>query len=129
MIRVVLVVVVWVLGSVPVLAQSSVLDFSKPMTGKSRFGINLDGSPLEMGAPARRESSPGPVVACDGGPCGSGERTTSSAPPPADDQFATDGQSGNDNQPERPQQSEQSQQSEQTGSPASQGEAGDAVQR
>lgn len=127
MIRFVLVVLVWVFGSVPVLAQSSLLDFSKPMTGKSRFAINPDGSPLERGVPARQEApqarSSGPVVACDGGPCGSGERAASSAPQPADDQFATDGQSGNDDQSER------ADQSEQTRSPASQGEAGDAGQR
>lgn len=73
----VLAILVCIWGSVPGLAQSSVLDFSKPMTGKSRFGINPDGSPLELGAPSQLESDqvqqPGSDAAvvrpCDGGSC------------------------------------------------------------
>jgi hypothetical protein len=139
MIRVVLVVpaiLVCVLGSVPVLAQSSVLDFSKPMTGKSRFVINPDGSPLELGGPARPASrearSSAPVVACDGGPCRSGG--DASAPTQIDDQSGTDGQSatdaqsGTDEQSGKDNQAEKGEQSEQTKTPASRGEAGDAAE-
>jgi hypothetical protein len=106
MIRFVLALLVCVLGSVPVQAQSSLLDFSKPMTGKSRFGINPDGSPLEFGVPARRvpsreapssaPSSP-PAGACDG--CGStAER---SVPPETDGQAEKNDQPANDGQSEK----------------------------
>jgi hypothetical protein len=75
--RFVLTVLVCIFGSVPVLAQSSLLDFSKPMTGKSRFGINPDGSSLELGAPAQlepdrvQEAGAGAALVrpCDGGSC------------------------------------------------------------
>jgi hypothetical protein len=146
MIRFVLAVLIWVVGPVPVLAQSSLLDFSKPMSGKSRFVVNPDGSPLELGAPARRESqqASAPAVACDGGPCGSGADPSAQAQ--VDDQSGTDGRSGEDDQSGKDGQSrtdgqsgkdeqsgkddpsEKAVQSEQTTSPASQGEAGDAVQ-
>ena len=120
--RFVLAVLVCVLGSVPVLAQSSVLDFSKPMTGKSRFGMNPDGSPLELGVPARRvpareARSGAPAVACDGGPCGSAAGR--SAPPETDGQSETNDQPANDGQSEK---------DEQTKTPASQDEAGDVDQ-
>jgi hypothetical protein len=41
-------------------SAGSVLDFSKPQTGKSRSVINADGTPAEMGVPARTASRPGP---------------------------------------------------------------------
>src|SRR5258708_27809416 len=37
----------------PANAESSLLDFSKPMTGKSRFVFNSDGTPVEFGAHAQ----------------------------------------------------------------------------
>jgi len=90
MTRFVLAILVCICGPVPVLAQSSVLDFSKPATGKSRFAINPDGSPLKLGVPAQRgshrqaRSNPAAVRPCDGGSCGSGAER--SAPPPVEDQ-------------------------------------------
>jgi hypothetical protein len=39
-------------------AQSSVLDFSKPMTGKSRYVLHSDGTAVDMGAPARTATHP-----------------------------------------------------------------------
>ena len=81
MIRIVLTILVSILGSVPALAQSSMLDLSKPMTGKSRYGINSDGSPLELGVPARVQTDLDPgqqprsgaavVGPCGGTACGS----------------------------------------------------------
>ena len=117
--RFVLAVLVCVLGSVPVLAQSSVLDFSKPMTGKSRFGMNPVGSPLELGVPARRvparaARSSAPAVACDGGSCGSA--AARSAPPETDGQSEMNDQTANDAQPEK---------DEQPKAPASKDEAGE----
>jgi hypothetical protein len=122
MIRFVLAILVCVFGSVPVLAQSSLLDFSKPMTGKSRFGVNLDGSPLELGVPARRVPARGarssaPAVACDGGSCGSAAER--SAPLETDGQSETNDQSANEGQSEK---------DEQPKAPASQDEAGDVVE-
>jgi hypothetical protein len=35
--------------------QSAMVDLSKPMSGKSRFAINADGSPMELGAKPPRE--------------------------------------------------------------------------
>jgi hypothetical protein len=68
--------------ALPAAAESSVLDFSRPMTGKSRHAINSDGSPLELGAPAQVEPDPilqpqpesgGAIGArCGGGACRSG---------------------------------------------------------
>jgi hypothetical protein len=100
--RFVLAVVVCVCGSVPVQAQSSLLDFSKPMTGKSRFGINPDGSPLEFGVPARRvpsrqPASSAPAAACDGGSCDSAAER--SPPPETDGQSEQNGQPANESQP------------------------------
>jgi hypothetical protein len=137
MTRFVLAVLVCVFGSVPVLAQSSLLDFSKPMTGKSRFGINPDGSPLELGVPARRvpsreARSSAPAVACDGGSCGSAAER--SAPPETDGQSGKNDQSANDGQSEKDDQSgkrdcaPESSSCEQTKTPASQGEAGEVVE-
>lgn len=122
MIRFVLAILVCVFGSVPVLAQSSVLDFSKPMTGKSRFGINPDGSSLELGVPARRVPARGarssaPAVACDGSSCGSA--AVRAAPPETDGQSETNDQSANDGQSEK---------DEQPKAPASQDEAGEVVE-
>jgi hypothetical protein len=122
MIRFVLAILVCVFGSVPVLAQSSLLDFSKPMTGKSRFGTNPDGSPLELGVPARRvparaARSSAPAVACDGGSCGSAAER--SAPPETDGQSETNDQSANDVQSEK---------GEQPKAPASQDEAGEVAE-
>jgi hypothetical protein len=42
----------------PAQAQSSLLDFSKPMTGKSRYVHHSDGTPVDMGAPARTATQP-----------------------------------------------------------------------
>ena len=131
MIRFVLAILVCVFGSVPVLAQSSVLDFSKPMTGKSRFGINPDGSPLELGKPARRvpsreARSSAPTVACDGGSCGSAAER--SVPPETDGQSANDAQSEKDDQSGKGDCAPGSSGCEQTKAPASQDEAGEVVQ-
>ena len=88
MTRIVLTILACILGSVPALAQSSVLDLSKPMTGKSRYGINSDGSPLELGvpapAPAQTDLDPGQqprsgaavVGPCGGTACGSASAGT-----------------------------------------------------
>src|SRR5215475_9511008 len=49
----------------PAKAGSALVDLSKPMTGKSRYVVNADGTAVEMGAPARtpspaaRSSTPG----------------------------------------------------------------------
>jgi hypothetical protein len=122
MIRFVLAILVCVFGSVPVLAQSSVLDFSKPMTGKSRFAINPDGSSLELGVPSRRAPARGarssaPAVACDGGSCGSA--AARSAPPETDGQSEMNDQSANEGQSEK---------DEQPKAPASQDEAGEVAE-
>jgi hypothetical protein len=122
MIRFVLAILVCVFGSVPVLAQSSLLDFSKPMTGKSRFGINPDGSPLALGVPARRvpareARSSAPAVACDGGSCGSAAER--SAPLETDGQSEMNDQSANDGQSEK---------DEQPKAPASKDEAGEVAE-
>lgn len=46
----------------PAQAQSSVLDFSKPMTGKSRYMLNSDGTTADMGhAPTAAHPAPGPL--------------------------------------------------------------------
>jgi hypothetical protein len=37
-----------------------VLDFSKPMTGKSRYVVNSDGKPVDMGAHAPTTAHPAP---------------------------------------------------------------------
>jgi hypothetical protein len=37
-------------------AQSSIVDFSKPMTGQAQFVIRADGQPIERGAPAKVEA-------------------------------------------------------------------------
>ena len=79
MTRIVFAILVCILGSVPALAQSSMIDLSKPMTGKSRYGINPDGSPLELGVPAQPDLDPrqqpqsGAAVVgpCSGAACGS----------------------------------------------------------
>jgi hypothetical protein len=42
----------------PAQAQSSVLDFSKPMTGKSRYVLHSDGTAVDMGAPSRTATHP-----------------------------------------------------------------------
>jgi hypothetical protein len=122
MIRFVVAILVCAFGSVPVLAQSSLLDFSKPMTGKSRFGVNPDGSALELGVPARRvpsreARSSAPAVACDGGSCGSAAERP--APPETDGQSETNDQSANDGQSEK---------GEQPKAPASQDEAGEVAE-
>jgi hypothetical protein len=41
-------------------AQSSIVDFSKPMTGQAQFVVRADGQPIERGAPAKVEA---PVAA------------------------------------------------------------------
>jgi hypothetical protein len=48
--RVIVSIVVGLCWIAPAQAQTSVLDFSKPMTGKSRYVVNADGTAADMGA-------------------------------------------------------------------------------
>jgi hypothetical protein len=47
--RIAIVVAILAACSMSAGAESSLVDFSKPMSGKSRFAVNSDGSPLELG--------------------------------------------------------------------------------
>lgn len=43
-------------------AQSSIVDFSKPMTGQAQFVVRADGQPVERGVPVKVEvASPAPA--------------------------------------------------------------------
>ena len=45
----------------PAIAQSSFIDLSKPMTGKSEYVFNVDGTPVDLGVPLiRPEPKPEP---------------------------------------------------------------------
>ena len=48
--RVIVSIVVGLCWIAPAQAQTSVLDFSKPMTGKSRYVVNADGTAADLGA-------------------------------------------------------------------------------
>ena len=44
-------------------AQSSIVDFSKPMTGKAQSAFTADGQPIERGAPVKVEvAAPSPAL-------------------------------------------------------------------
>src|SRR4051812_14654365 len=47
----ILAIVLAIVFSSTAAAQSSYMDLSKPMTGKTRFVVDIDGNPLEFGVP------------------------------------------------------------------------------